>query len=118
MGKIFEADPAGAIASFALMMKRKIAMPAAIMHDGKDHQLFRKFSNVAQRLGVYTAKDYAEIIQDLVQHWQISNIGGLHDVGAKAQDYLCGLADRYAKLADRISFTSNENFSWIFDRTV
>lgn len=118
MKKVFEVDPAGAMASFAVMMKRKITMPAAAMQDGNDLQLFTKFSNVAQRIGVYTVKDYAEIIQDLVEHWEIAGISGLHDVAAKAQDYLCGLAVRYEKLADRMSFPNNEKFSWIFDRAV
>ncbi len=118
MDKIFELDPAEAVRSFATMMKRKIAMPAVSMYDGKDQRLFEKFSNIAQRIGVYTVRDYADIIDDLVKHWAVANINGLHDAAAKAQDYLCGLADRYHKLAERVSFNNQESFSWIFDRAV
>ena len=63
MTKIFELDPARAVLAFAKMMKSKIAMPAMLMDDGKDKNIFSKFSLVAQKIGVYTAKDYAEIIQ-------------------------------------------------------
>jgi acyl-[acyl-carrier-protein] desaturase len=118
MEKVFEVDPAEAVRSFATMMKRKIAMPAVMMDDSSDHRLFTKFSNIAQRIGVYTVRDYAEIIDDLVQHWAVGNIKGLYDAAAKAQDYLCTLAERYKKLAERVSFVQNESFPWIFDRAV
>ena len=118
MDKIFEVDPAEAVRSFATMMKRKITMPASAMDDGTDHQLFQKFSAIAQRIGVYTVRDYADIIDDLVKHWAVANISGLYDAAAKAQDYLCGLAERYHKLAGRISFNNQASFSWIFNKAV
>jgi acyl-[acyl-carrier-protein] desaturase len=116
MSKVFEADPVSAVRSFATMMKRKIAMPAVAMYDGKDSNLFAKFSNVAQTIGVYTVHDYAEIIRDLVQHWEVASIRGLSDAAAKAQDYLCTLAGRYQALAARVSFSGKEKFSWIYWR--
>lgn len=118
MSKVFELDPAQAVLSFAKMMKTKITMPAVLMYDGKDQNLFEKYSIVAQKTGVYTVKDYSEIIQDLVQHWRLETIAGLSDVAAKAQDYLCNLSERYAKLADRVSYSGKEKFSWIFDRDI
>ena len=74
MQKIFELDPIQAILSFAKMMKIKITMPANLMHDEKDNNLYTKFSNVAQKLGVYTVKDYADIISNLVKGWNIENL--------------------------------------------
>lgn len=118
MSKIFELDPCGAIGAFETMMKRKITMPAMAMHDGEDHNLFTKFSTVAQRLGVYTVRDYAEIIRDLVHHWKVETMQGLSGVAAQAQDYLCGLADRYHKLAERVSFEGKHSFSWIHGREI
>lgn len=118
MAKIFELDPAQAVLSFAKMMKRKITMPAVLMSDGKTENLFEKYSIVAQKTGVYTVKDYSEIIQDLVAYWKLETLDGLSDVAAKAQDYLCNLSERYAKLADRVSFSGKEKFSWIFDRDI
>jgi acyl-[acyl-carrier-protein] desaturase len=116
MTKIFEVDPVNALQAFAKMLKTKIVMPASLMHDGNDEHLFAKFSNVAQRIGVYTAYDYAEIIEDLVSHWNISGMTSLSGVASKAQDYICSLSDRYKKLADRIKFPPKEKFSWIYDR--
>ena len=118
MQKVFEIDPPGAVNAFATMMRKKISMPAHLMTDGRDSNLFTRFSNVAQAIGVYTARDYAEIVEDLVKNWEVDNLRGLSDVAAKAQDYLCGLADRYKKLAERVTFKGQEKFSWIYDREI
>ena len=119
MTKIFEIDPVQAILSFAKMMKTKITMPANLMYDGNDKNLFVRFSNVAQKLEVYTAKDYAEIISNLVNGWNIDKLGGLSDVAAKAQDYLCTLSERYLAVSKRLSIAgADEKFSWIFEREV
>ena len=118
MARIFEADPVGAISAFAAMMKRKIVMPAVSMRDAKDDHLFVRFSRVAQRTGVYTIHDYADIIESLVKEWKVEHLGGMSGLAAKAQDYLCTLSDRYRALADKASFTGPDRFSWIFDRAV
>ncbi len=118
MSKIFELDPAGAVTAFAKMMKKKVTMPAMFMSDGKDTSLFAKFAMVAQCIEVYTARDYSEIIGALVREWKVDGIKGLSDAAAQAQDYLCGLSDRYAKLAERVKFSGTEKFSWIFDREI
>jgi acyl-[acyl-carrier-protein] desaturase len=118
MTKIFELDPAEAVRSFAAMMKKKIVMPAVLMRDNRDEDLYAKFSRVAQQIGVYTARDYADIVEHLVQHWAIARLRGLSDQAAKAQDYLCTLAARYRALAERISLGHGMKFSWIFDRQV
>jgi acyl-[acyl-carrier-protein] desaturase len=118
MNKIFELDPTEAVQAFAKMMKKKITMPAILMYDGKVRDLFSKFSAVAQSIGVYTARDYANIIDHLVKAWKISAIRGLSGAAAEAQDYLCGLAARYQQLSNRIKFSGTEKFSWIFNREV
>jgi acyl-[acyl-carrier-protein] desaturase len=118
MSKIFEIDPAGAVESFAIMMRRKITMPAVAMHDGSDRDLYAKFSKVAQRIGVYTVQDYAEIVRELVRHWKVDQLCGLTRAAEQAQDYLCSLADRYEKLASRVAFDGKYAFSWIYAREV
>lgn len=118
MTKIFELDPKNAILAFAKMMKQKVTMPASLMFDGKDVDIYSKFANVAQKINVYTAKDYADIIRHLVDEWKITGLQGLSDATAKAQDYLCTLADRYTRLADRMQFSGTARFSWIYDRGV
>jgi acyl-[acyl-carrier-protein] desaturase len=121
MGQVFELDPSGAVLAFAQMMQTRIAMPAELMGDRKDPSLFAKFSRVAQKAGVYTAADYASIIAALVAEWNVAALRGLSDEAAEAQEYLCGLAQRYQKLAERMEragLCGAERFSWIYDRVL
>uniref|UniRef100_A0A291I2A8 Acyl-[acyl-carrier-protein] desaturase n=1 Tax=Paeonia ostii TaxID=459177 RepID=A0A291I2A8_9MAGN len=118
--KLFEIDPDGTVLSFADMMRKKISMPAHLMYDGHDDNLFEHFSSVAQRLGVYTAKDYADILEFLVSRWNVEKLEGLSGEGRKAQDYVCGLAPRIKKLEERAQAKKKPSslvpFSWIFGK--
>jgi acyl-[acyl-carrier-protein] desaturase len=121
--KLFELDPDGAMLAFADMMRKKISMPAHLMYDGQDEHLFDNFSLVAQRIGVYTAKDYADIMEHLVAKWNVANIQGLSSEGHKAQDYLCSLPVRIRRLEERAQSKVKKgpktgSFSWIFNREV
>ncbi|KAM7464901.1 hypothetical protein LguiB_012463 [Lonicera macranthoides] len=51
--KLFEIDPDGTILSFADMMRKKNSMPAHLMYNGRDDNLFEHFLAVAQRLKFY-----------------------------------------------------------------
>jgi len=125
--EILDRDPEGLLAVFSDMMRGQIVMPAELMTDGKDAALYENFSAVAQRLGVYTAIDYAEIIQHLVKRWDLENITGLKGDAEKDRDYLCKLPGRYKKLATRSmnkakKITEDEvptmTFNWIYGREV
>ncbi|PIQ82417.1 MAG: acyl-ACP desaturase [Candidatus Omnitrophica bacterium CG11_big_fil_rev_8_21_14_0_20_64_10] len=120
VSKIFEVDPSGAMVAFAEMMRHVVAMPARRMSDGGEG-LFDRFSAVAQRIGVYTARDYAEIIEHLVGLWNVRALTGLTSAGAEAQEYLGKLADRYRALAERAAARPlpkrAERFSWLFGRS-
>lgn len=120
--KLFEVDPDGTVMAFADMMRKKIAMPAHLMYDGRDDNLFENYSTVAQRIGVYTAKDYADILEFLVGRWKVEKLTGLSSEGRKAQDYVCGLPPRIRKLEERAQLRVKElpklRFSWIHDREV
>ncbi|KAK4359934.1 hypothetical protein RND71_022163 [Anisodus tanguticus] len=112
----------GAIMAIGDMMKKKISMPAHLMYDGKDDNLFEHFSAVAQRLGVYTAKDYADILEFLVVRWEVEKLTGLSSEGRRAQDYVCGLAPRIRKLEERAQARAKQRspvpFSWIFGKEI
>lgn len=122
VGKIAQEDPSEMVIAFSQMMKRMITMPARRMADGKAPDLFAQFAEVAQRIGVYTVRDYADILEHLVGYWNISALTGLSGDAAKAQDYLGGLAARYRALADRgearQAVPSKMTFSWIFNRAI
>lgn len=122
VGKIVEVDPSEAVLAFAQIMKNTVTMPARLMADGVATDLFSQFATVAQRIGVYTMRDYADIVEHLVIYWKIPGLSGLTGDAAKAQDYLGGLAQRYRGLADRAQGHPAESaklsFSWIFNRSV
>lgn len=114
--RIFEVDPNQMMMAFHYMMKRKIAMPAHFLRESgeKIGTAFEEFSNTAQRIGVYTALDYAEILEKLVNRWDLGNITNLNDEAEKARDYLMKLPDRMIRLADRIKIPENSfQFKWV-----
>ncbi|KAK1311212.1 hypothetical protein QJS10_CPA08g01583 [Acorus calamus] len=120
--KLFQIDPDGALLAFEDMMRKKILMPAHFMYDGHDDNLFGHFSAVAQRIGIYTAKDYADILDHLVKNWKVDSLTGLSERGRIAQEYVCTLASRIRKLKERAQSRAKQApevpFSWIFDRKV
>jgi len=120
--KLFEIDPDTTMIAFEDMMRKKVTMPAHLMYDGQDGNLFDHFSSVAQRLGVYTAGDYADILEFLIKRWNVKKIGGLSSKGRKAQDYVCKLASRIRKLDERAQERAKQGgtcaFSWIFNKEV
>ncbi|XP_072965275.1 stearoyl-[acyl-carrier-protein] 9-desaturase 1, chloroplastic-like [Typha angustifolia] len=118
-------DPDGAVLAIADMMRKRITMPAHLMHDGRDPRLFDHFASVAQRLGVYTAQDYADIVEFLVKRWKLESLeGGLSGEGRRARDFVCGLAGRMRKVTERAEERANKveekrvRFSWVFDKEV
>ncbi|KAL1535395.1 Stearoyl-[acyl-carrier-protein] 9-desaturase 7, chloroplastic [Salvia divinorum] len=120
--KLFEIDPDATMLAFADMMKKKISMPATFMHDGRDDNLFYHFSAVCQRLGIYTADDYADIVEHLVAQWRVENMTGLSVDGQEAQEYVCKLSPRIRRLGEKAREMAKNApkipFSWIYDREV
>lgn len=117
-------DPDYTARAFADMMRKKVAMPAHLMTDGRDEgRLFARFSAVAQRIGVYTARDYADIIEFLVRRWGVADLTGLSGEGRRAQEFVCSLGTRFRRLEERAHDRTNKEaqfapFSWIYDRQV
>ncbi|XP_061348146.1 stearoyl-[acyl-carrier-protein] 9-desaturase 6, chloroplastic-like [Gastrolobium bilobum] len=121
--KLLEVDPTGAMMAIAYMMRHKITMPAHLVYDGRDPHLFDHFSAVAQRLGVYTAGDYADIMEFLIVRWRLEKLKGLTSEGKRAQDFVCGLPPIIRRLQERAEEQArknkiNVNFSWIFNKEV
>lgn len=125
--EILKRDPEGLLFEFGDILRGQIVMPAEEMFDGSNKDLYTDFSEVAQRLGVYTAIDYADIIEHLVKRWDLQNVEGISGEAERERDYICKLPDRYRKLAERSmnkkkKATEDEvplkAFDWIFGRTV
>jgi acyl-[acyl-carrier-protein] desaturase len=123
--QLLRLDPDGAMLAIADMMRKRITMPAHLMHDGRDMDLFQHFAAVAQRLGVYTARDYADIVEFLVKRWRLEALeGGLSGDGRRARDFVCGLPQRMRRASERAEDRAKKDeprkvkFSWIFDSEV
>ncbi|OUS49534.1 fatty acid desaturase [Ostreococcus tauri] len=127
--EVIARDPNGAVLAYADMMEKQITMPAHMMCDGvhkkrTGRDLFDDFASVAERSGVYTGHDYADIMDHLNKRWDIANITGLNGEAAAAQEYLMKQPSRIRKL---VAFAEKraakkgpvkETFSWIHDRPV
>ncbi|KAK8558219.1 hypothetical protein V6N13_038692 [Hibiscus sabdariffa] len=118
--KLFEIDPGETVQAFVDMMRKKITMPAYLMYDGRDGNLFNHFSIVAQRLRIYTTKDYINILEFLVGRWKVKDLTGLSTDGRKAQEFVCELPSRLRKLEEKAQLAAKRAptipFSWIPDR--
>ena len=116
VSKIFEADPNEMMLAFEDMMRKKIVMPAHYMRElgveiGKT---FGHFTDAAQRIGVYTASDYTDILEDLLEEWKIESMTGLNEAGERARDYVVTLPNRLRRVAERMKAPSLEyKFRWI-----
>ncbi|RZK48358.1 MAG: acyl-ACP desaturase [Pedobacter sp.] len=114
--QIFKVDPNEAMLAFEDMMRKKIVMPAHFLREvGMPiGQLFGHFTDAAQRLGVYTAIDYVDILKSLTIEWNIENMNGLNETGEKARDYILNLPARLLRVAERMKNPEMEyKFKWI-----
>ncbi|MFD2942213.1 acyl-ACP desaturase [Flavobacterium notoginsengisoli] len=114
--RIFQVDPSEMMLAFQYMMKQKIVMPAHFLRESgqKISTAFEQFSDSAQRIGVYTATDYVEIMQKLINKWEVDKITNLTDEAEKARDYLMKLPARMAKISERIVIPQESHiFKWV-----
>lgn len=113
---IFGEDPSGMLLAFADMMKKKIVMPAHFLREsgGSIGTAFETFSNCAQRLGVYTAQDYIDILKKLNRYWELDALRSLSDEAEKARDYLMKLPERLQRISERMQFPEDQHhFKWV-----
>ena len=116
VNQIFKVDPSEMMLAFQYMMKQKITMPALFLRESGDKigSAFEAFSDSAQRIGVYTASDYVDILQKLNEKWDIGNINGLTAEAEKARDYLMKLPERMRKISERLIIPEQgQIFKWV-----
>lgn len=114
--RIFKVDPSEMMLAFQYMMKQKIVMPAHFLRESgqKISSAFEQFSDSAQRIGVYTAADYVDILRKLIEKWQIDKIDGLTAEAERARDFLMKLPDRMARISERIVIPQEPHiFKWV-----
>lgn len=116
VNQIFKVDPSEMMLAFQYMMKLKITMPAHFLRESgqKISSAFESFSNSAQKMGVYTALDYVDILKKLNVIWDINKLSGLTDEAERARDFLMKLPDRMAKISERLVLPEEtEKFKWV-----
>lgn len=114
--RIFQVDPSEMMLAFQYMMKQKIVMPAHFLRESgqKISSAFEQFSDSAQRIGVYTANDYVDIMQKLITKWEVDKITNLTDEAEKARDYLMKLPARMARISERLVIPAEGHiFKWV-----
>ena len=119
ISKAFEVDASEVMIAFEDMMRKKIVMPAHFLRElgTKVGHTFGHFTDAAQRLGVYTAVDYVDIMKNLIEDWNVESMRDLNEAGEKARDYIVALPDRLLRIADRMKSPGLEyKFSWIIDK--
>ena len=115
--QIFEVDANEVMLAFEDMMRKKIVMPAHFLREVglPIGQVFGHFTDAAQRLGVYTAIDYVDILKQLIEEWNIESIRELNEAGEKARDYILSLPARLLRVAERMKNpTIDYKFKWIY----
>ena len=116
VNRIFKVDPSEMMLAFQYMMKQKITMPAHFLRESgeKISTAFEEFSNSAQKIGVYTANDYVDILRKLIATWEIDKISSLTDEAERARDYLMKLPDRMARISERLVLPEEtKKFKWV-----
>mgnify|MGYP003397176921 CR=1 FL=1 len=114
--RIFKVDPSEMMLAFHYMMKQKIVMPAHFLRESgnKIGTAFEQFSDSAQRIGVYTAMDYVDIMERLMVRWEIDKITNLTAEAEKARDYLMKLPARMARISERMVIPQESTiFKWV-----
>jgi acyl-[acyl-carrier-protein] desaturase len=114
--EIFKIDPSNMMIAFKEMMVNKIVMPAQYLRESGQSisSAFDDFSDSAQRLGVYTAQDYIDIMQKLIEVWDIASIKNLTDEAEKAREYLMKLPARMQRITERIVIPQEiTRFKWV-----
>jgi acyl-[acyl-carrier-protein] desaturase len=114
--EIFQLDPSNMMVAFKDMMKHKIVMPAHFVRETGQQigAAFEDFSHSAQRIGVYTSQDYIDIMQKLIERWEITKITDLNEEAEKARDFLMNLPARMERVAQRVKIPADsKQFKWV-----
>ncbi len=117
--KFLELDTTEALLAMADLLRKQIVMPAMNMREkgAAPGDTFAVFEALAQRMGVYTAQDYLEILEFLIDAWKLPELSGLSASAQQAQDFICGLPDRYRRLLKRLRIPTADDlpptFRWL-----
>jgi acyl-[acyl-carrier-protein] desaturase len=107
-------DPNRALVSL-LKVTLNFAMPGHAIAGYDD------MSEVVRRAGVFGARQYQEIVEELLKFWQIGALDGLSAIGRQAQEKLMKVPARLSRMADfqdAKSGVRDFSFEFIYGRSV
>lgn len=80
---------------------------------------FKEMADVIRRAGIYGPRDYLRIVQEQIRYWRIEGMGGLNELGRKAQEKILGIPDRLKRIAEYMETRSRSktfSFEVVFNR--
>ena len=112
VNEIFKVDPSEMMLAFLHMMKLKIVMPAHFLRIRRENRprvrTFLRLCPANRRL------HYVDILQKLIDRWNVGSITNLTDEAEKARDYLMRLPARMAKISERLVVPDTPYiFKWV-----
>jgi len=119
--ELMRREPEIMMIAYSELMKDNVVMPAKNMIDEtytEPPTLFEHFAGVANKIGVYTANDYANIVKKLNRNFKVAE-ASVTGMAAKSQEHLCNLPERLERFAERTKYrmTKPVGFDWIYGRT-
>ncbi|NKF22161.1 acyl-ACP desaturase [Solimonas sp. C16B3] len=113
-GAVLAQDPNRALVSL-LKVALNFAMPGHAIGGYDD------MSEVVRRAGIFCARQYQEIVEELLAYWKIGSLTGLSTIGQQAQEKLMKIPARLARMADfqdAKSTVRDFGFDFIYGRSV
>ena len=80
---------------------------------------YSEMAEVTRRLGIYSAWDYKEIVEEATRFWGIGELAGLSPEGRQAQEKIMGIParlERVAKRSERRHQAKTFSFAFTYDR--
>jgi acyl-[acyl-carrier-protein] desaturase len=108
-GEVLKRDPNRGLVSAAEVMP-SIDMPGVNMPH------FREMADVIRRAGIYGPRDYLRIVEEQIRFWAIDTLGGLDELGERAQAKILAVPKRLERVADALE-TRSKAKTFSFDVT-
>ena len=112
---VLEADTDTALNSLLKVMPA-LAMPGHTITD------YEHMADVVRRANIYGPRHYQEIVEELLEFWNIGGLTGLSPEGAAAQEKLMRIPARLQRMADYLDAKAaaprSFSFDFIYDRAI
>lgn len=114
-GAILEADTDTALGSLLRVMPA-LAMPGHTICD------YEHMSDVVRRANIYGPRHYQQIVEELLEFWNVGSLTGLSAEGAAAQEKLMKIPARLERMASYLDAKAaaerSFSFDFIYDRVI